>query len=477
MSSEHLNIKNLDFGEEALEQKGNCPDGFLSGGGVANENGDGELKPEIKKIKLSDIVFDENIYPRKEHDPLIVQKYADCMEMIEARKHYLSIASDNTLLDGRHRHLGYRKNGNGEDREISVFVYPVESEADKFALAVELNSSHGHQLSAEDKRRSVIGLYSKYQFPIEKIAKLVSVRKATALGWTKEIRDAEKQKLHESIFDMWLACFTVEEIAEETKTPAGTIKRKLSEEWFKKFPGPKRTNLSRFEDFDEEDGLRPIYNYWNFSKNTNKSSHFGNCDPRVIDNLIYLYTKPFDIVLDPFAGGGISINVCKNRLRRYWVSDRKPIVEREKEIRKLDIVRNLPPLNKRWSDVSLTFLDPPYWKQAEGQYSDDPEDLANMPLVQFNESLSEVINSIADKQSNGVIALLIEPTQWKAPNREFADHIFDMCSMVNKNKLKLVSRVTCPIIARKYNAQQVTWAKKNKELLVVSRELVIWRII
>ena len=34
--------------------------------------------------------------------------------------------------------------------------------------------------------------------------------------------------------------------------------------------------------------------------------------------------KSFDIVLDPFAGGGATIDVCKKRLRRYCVSDRKP---------------------------------------------------------------------------------------------------------------------------------------------------------
>lgn len=47
-----------------------------------------------------------------------------------------------------------------------------------------------------------------------------------------------------------------------------------------------------------------------------------------MDNLLYLYTEPFDVVVDPFAGGGSTIDVCRKRFRRYWVSDRKPIVER-----------------------------------------------------------------------------------------------------------------------------------------------------
>ncbi len=45
----------------------------------------------------------------------------------------------------------------------------------------------------------------------------------------------------------------------------------------------------------------PLYNVWKFAKKTNSTSHFGNSEQRIVDNLLYLYTEPFDIVLDPFA--------------------------------------------------------------------------------------------------------------------------------------------------------------------------------
>jgi len=67
----------------------------------------------------------------------------------------------------------------------------------------------------------------------------------------------------------------------------------------------------------------PVYNVWKFKDRTPGNSHFGNTEPTILDNLLYLYTKPFDIVADPFAGGGSTINVCKKRMRCYWVSDRK----------------------------------------------------------------------------------------------------------------------------------------------------------
>lgn len=48
----------------------------------------------------------------------------------------------------------------------------------------------------------------------------------------------------------------------------------------------------------------PIYNIWKQQEKTKGSSHFGNSVVRWLDNMLYLYTKPFDVVVDPFAGGG-----------------------------------------------------------------------------------------------------------------------------------------------------------------------------
>ena len=205
--------------------------------------------------------------------------------------------------------------------------------------------------------------------------------------------------------------------------------------------------------------------------------YFGICHPSIIDNLIYLYTEPFDIVIDPFAGACTTIDVCKKRSRRYWISDRKPFPARENEIRKLDIVQELPSLNKRWSDVSLTFLDPPYWKQAEGRYSNDPEDFGNMTLDDFNKYLSGVINGIAKKQSKGFIALLIQPTQWKSPDKGFTDHAFDMIRLADPKRLKLINRIASPLSNLQCLPPMVAYAREKKMLLVQTREIIVWRII
>ena len=431
----------------------------------------------IKEVALSSIVFEERLYPRKAINPILVQQYAENLEEILSRHNFITIDQEGRLLDGRHRHLAMLKRYEGQDASVPVCICHTKDDADSFSAAVKFNSTHGKQLTAEEKKRCALSLYCEHRYSLEEIAKMLSVRKQAVSEWTSKIRQEEKKRLLETVFDLWLACFTCEEIASTTGAPIGTIKRIVADEGFKSFPGPKRTKLSRFEDFDDADGTRPIYNEWRFARNENGSAHFGSTVPQILERLLYLYSDPFDIVVDPFAGGGTMIDVCKNRLRRYWASDRKPIPERQCDIRPLDIAREMPPLNNRWSDVRLTFLDPPYWKQAEGRYSNDPEDLGNMPLDQFNDCLAGIINEIARRQSKGFIALLIQPTQWRAPERRFTDHAFEMMRRVDEGRLRLENRIACPLLTQQYSPVMVNWAKENRKLLVLNRELVVWEIV
>jgi hypothetical protein len=432
------------------------------------------MVPEIKKITLGQIILDQAIYPRKTHNPAVVQQYATVLDEIEARQNFISISESNKLLDGKHRYLAYLKNfDSNKQKEIDVYVYPTKTDADCFALAVELNSSHGQQLSNEDKKLSAINLYSMFGFPIGDIAKMVSVKKAVVIEWLKPIKDKKDAEENEQIFNMWLACCTQDEIAEALEIPQQTITDKLKV-LPGSFPGTKSVKLSNFDEYEDV----PLYTGagWTFSKKTNEVSHFGNSEVQIVDKLLYLFTNPYDIVVDPFAGGGSTIDICKKRLRRYWASDRKPIVERSEEIRILDVIQELPPLYNRWKDVALTYLDPPYWKQAENQYSQDAEDLANMSSDDFHQNIANLINGIAKKQSKGAIALLLQPTQWKAPEKQTIDHIFEICKLVKNKYIRLAYRIQCPYPTQQFNPQMVNWAKKNKELLVNSRELIIWKI-
>ena len=106
-----------------------------------------------------------------------------------------------------------------------------------------------------------------------------------------------------------------------------TIVDGCQERWFKRI-------LAAVIGSAFKDGFKPpLYNVWKEQHKANRSGHSGNTHSTWVGNLLWLYTDPFDVVCDPFAGGGSTIDVCKKRFRRYYVSDLTPIVERESEIR------------------------------------------------------------------------------------------------------------------------------------------------
>jgi DNA-binding XRE family transcriptional regulator len=420
------------------------------------------------QVKLSQIVFDEGLYPRVEgHDPATVQTYVRDLEQIEAAGKLISINADGVLLDGRHRMLAYKTRADGADPVVAVYQYPISSPLESFRLACELQD-RGFALNTNDRQASAKRLYALGDQSQADIAKVLGVSKQTVSAWLsrtiKEERETKKKKARE----MWLACATQEEIAEAVGVHVDT-----ASDWSKGFSESPESGLSEFPPGFEP----PIYNVWKQQAKTNAVSHFGNSETRWVENLLYLYTNPAGIVVDPFGGGGSTIDACKKWSRRYHVSDRKPIVAREHEIRLHDLTTGLPSL--RWKDVDLVYLDPPYWKQAEGQYSDDPTDLANMDLEQFNKELAGIINGFAKKLKDSAsdkpayIALIIQPTQWKAPERQFTDHVGDMLRAV---KLPVNMRYSVPYESQQCTAQMVEWAKASKRCLVLTREIVVWEV-
>jgi hypothetical protein len=213
-----------------------------------------------------------------------------------------------------------------------------------------------------------------------------------------------------------------------------------------------------------------LYNIWNLPKQDNARAHFGAFPELFMQNLLHYHTEPLDIVFDPFGGGGTTVDVCKAMFRRYYVSDRLVTPGREADIRQHDIADGLP---DDLPKPAMAFFDPPYWKQAEGQYSKDAADLGNMSLADFNASMQSLLDALAKRQVPR-IAILIQPTQYKAA-WQWTDHIFDFHAML-ADRYRIAMRYILPYSTQQYNAQMVDAAKETGHCLCLNRDLVIWEL-
>jgi len=402
-----------------------------------------------EKKRVETIQYRSDLYPRFEPNQALIQRYSESVEYLPPIK----VNQENILIDGFHRWKAHQLAGL---TEINCEVIETASEKELKKLAYRLNSNHGLQLSDDEKRKYAQEMFG--EMAVGELAALLSVSERTIARWTETQARAAKEDRNRKIVELYLrAQNTQEAIAELTDTPQQTVAAIVE-----------KTRNGQVADFGKT--FEPLlYAVWNIAKQDNARAHFGAFPEQFMENLLYYHTEPLDVVYDPFGGGGTTVDVCKRMFRRYYVTDRKVTPGREADIRPWDVKDGLPddlPL------PTLAFLDPPYWKQAEGQYSQDADDLGNMDLDAFNAAMAALLDALVKRRAKQ-IAVVIQPTQYKN-DWQWTDHIFDFAKMI-PDRYHIAARYILPYSTQQYLPQMVEKAKERRVCLCSHRDLVIWR--
>lgn len=126
----------------------------------------------------------------------------------------------------------------------------------------------------------------------------------------------------------------------------------------------------------EEQGVY-IGSIWSFEKRADYAgdgSFHGNAAPQVVENAVLLFSSKGDTVLDPMAGSGTTLEVCKVLDRECIAMDLTP--------QRPDILEaNASDLPLDDDSVDFIFWHPPYWNMVK--YSDDERDLSNVEWPEF----------------------------------------------------------------------------------------------
>lgn len=291
------------------------------------------------KVKLTEIQFRKDLYPRIEFKQELVERYSNAIEFLPPIK----INQNNILIDGWHRRKAHQL---VNEDEIKVEIFKTESEKELKKLAYKWNSNHGLQLSSKEKQNYAIEMIG--EMTVQELSELLSVSKFTIQEWTKKKREAIKEERDRKIMELYLRAWnTQESIADILDIPQQTISRVIE------------TFTQNEEIFKMDKSFEPyIYNIWNLKSADKETSHFGYFPEIFMANLLYGHTKPFDIIYDPFAGSGTTIDACKKWYRKYYCSDLKVVPGREEDIKQWKIQDGLPD-DFNYIRPNLVFLNPP----------------------------------------------------------------------------------------------------------------------
>jgi adenine-specific DNA-methyltransferase len=118
-------------------------------------------------------------------------------------------------------------------------------------------------------------------------------------------------------------------------------------------------------------------------------NYAGATPSYIIWNLLQRYTKPNDLVIDPCAGSGTTLDVARDLGRRALGYDVHPT---RKDIFRVD-ARKLPP--ELTGKADFVFIDPPY--STHINYGPDPRDIGKLDAAEpaYYAAMEQVIREIA----------------------------------------------------------------------------------
>lgn len=276
--------------------------------------------------------------------------------------------------------------------------------------------------------------------------------------WSSPLTDAERTDRNNAIFDHWLGGETSTEIAKKVQLPRQHIDRII--------------NIARTSRLETMCIIEqpPIYNVW---KEALCDPRFGQEYPgripgQAIVNLLLWLTEPFNVVVDPMAGGGTTIDVCRYLLRRHYCFDINP---RRPDIKHWDIRNGYPRFPQK---PNFIILDPPYWRLKRDEYSHDGAAMTSyQEWLEFIKKLAK--DTFGALKQGGHVALFIESF---LDERETGDFLFlnrDCLNLFERYGFKGIQEISLNMPSQIKSFRDVNYAKNKGILLDLKREIFVFR--
>lgn len=344
----------------------------------------------IETVLLDAIVWDPSIYPRAKWSTATIDRYVDALEagdefppiIVEYHGEKLR------LLDGKHR-LEAHKKAERETVEVERRSVP-EGMTTKHYAAI-LSARHGDRMSNADLKALAREDFeaNPTRSPVD-WGRDFGVPERTVRFWVSDIIDRERRRRQAAVWRLAKLGWTQQEIADRfgVKQPQvskdihsgnlADLHTRLPEDWNDRglADEAERTGVPLTEamaaaisGMDDAARLAKLdirlqpYDVWQFPSchDLMGDRHPGRIPGELVCHALYFYTKPGDLVVDPMAGSGTTLDACLlmgRKARGYDIDHRHDRVDVEAH-----------DLSTGWPDTvekaSLIFWDPPYFNKMD----------------------------------------------------------------------------------------------------------------
>jgi DNA modification methylase len=437
------------------------------------------------------------------------------------------------LIDGAHRTTAYRQYNkwyasekHSED-EISEASKPIETvpytlhsdkvysndnpqdKAELLLVGAKYNSEHGYQMSSEEKKEVAREVYRLEPNQVDaKVAKTLGVPRSTLNQWVSDI----KQK-HESSRDAIIARLDllgwssedIGEVVELTKQRIDQIRQEMlkSAKLVQSLKGltdmgksideasktleidaslawalllQKEEDINKLKKLEDKNkGLdcspRP-YDIWNFGNSFplfGREGYPGQIPGQIILQLLYFFTKQGDVVVDPMAGGGTTIDACLVMGRKCLAFDSEPETCNARiDIKEKDAIKAIEELTRK---PQMIFLDPPYYKKMDKDYGDNSiSRMDREAYLNFFSKLAQVARAKLEKGSR--VALLMSDYTDDNPKEEIFIHQY--IARFEKEGFRVERIISCPLSTNQMHPDIINKFRVSRKLGRLTRYLVIF---
>lgn len=287
---------------------------------------------------------------------------------------------------------------------------------------------------------------------------IVSNDVETLTKWSLPLTSKERSDRDNAIFDHWLAGETTPEIATKVH-----LARQVVERIIKLALRAKSSALVLNEQ-------SPIYNVWNYALCDPRfgQKHPGQIPGQAVINLLLWLTSPFAVVVDPMAGGGTTIDICRYLLRRYYCFDIDP---KRTDIKKWDIRNGYPRLPHK---PDFVLLDPPYWRLKRDEYSNDGVAIGSYEKwLEFMRKLARDTYKVV--RDAGYVALFVESFLDERETGKFLFLNRDCLNLFESAGFEGIQEVSVNMPSQIKSFRDVQYAKSHGILLDLKREVFVFR--